>query len=167
MQLTKDESVDIILLAGSGTNRHEARIFNVTHRIQITHDTAAKLIMNFKDSVADASRSVRIKTATDGDEANFCVSGEVIKQNVMYWIDSDPRWMSDRKSQGAEKLMAWCGIWGDRIFDEANFCVSGEVIKQNVMYWIDSDPRWMSDRKSQGAEKLMAWCGIWGDRIFG
>ncbi|GBN26480.1 hypothetical protein AVEN_194328-1 [Araneus ventricosus] len=65
MPLTKDERVDIILLAGSGTIRHEARIFNVTHRIQITHDTVAKPIMNFKDSLAYASKSGRIKTATD------------------------------------------------------------------------------------------------------
>ncbi|GBM20591.1 hypothetical protein AVEN_261712-1 [Araneus ventricosus] len=45
------------------------------------------------------------------DEANFYVSGEVNKQNVRYWMVSNPHWMSDSKRQGVEKFMAWCGIW--------------------------------------------------------
>ncbi|GBM70000.1 hypothetical protein AVEN_155706-1 [Araneus ventricosus] len=63
----KKERINIILLAGNGTNRLVARTFNATHVTQITHDTVAKLIRKFKrtGSVADASRSRSQKTAKD------------------------------------------------------------------------------------------------------
>ncbi|GBM13799.1 hypothetical protein AVEN_50144-1 [Araneus ventricosus] len=48
-------------------------------------------------------------------ETNLYVSGEVHKQNDRKRKDSNPHWMSECKSQGAEKLMVWCGIWSDRI----------------------------------------------------
>ncbi|KAJ4431202.1 hypothetical protein ANN_19799, partial [Periplaneta americana] len=43
----------------------------------------------------------------------FYVTGEVNRQNVKYWTDSNPYWMSDSKRQGAGKLMVWCEIWGN------------------------------------------------------
>jgi len=49
------------------------------------------------------------------DEANFYVNGEVNRQNLRYWSNASPHWMSPTKMQGAGKLMVWAGIWGDRI----------------------------------------------------
>ena len=62
-----EEQIDIILSVGSGTTCHVACKFNETHRMQITHDTMAKLIQKFKrtGSVDDKARSGREKTATD------------------------------------------------------------------------------------------------------
>ncbi|GBN05034.1 hypothetical protein AVEN_153757-1 [Araneus ventricosus] len=59
--LTKEERIYIILLAGSGTTRLVVCTFNATHRMQITHGTAAKLITKFKTtgSIADESRSAQ------------------------------------------------------------------------------------------------------------
>jgi hypothetical protein len=39
------------------------------------------------------------------DEANFYVTGEINHQNLRYWSDSIPHWMSPSKMQGAGKLM--------------------------------------------------------------
>lgn len=66
MQLTKEERIDIMLLAGSGTTRHLTRNFNATQRIQITHDIVAKLIQKLKrtGSVDDSSRSGKAKPET-------------------------------------------------------------------------------------------------------
>lgn len=33
------------------------------------------------------------------DEANFYVNGEVNRQNVRYWSDSNPHWFTDNKQQ--------------------------------------------------------------------
>jgi hypothetical protein len=49
------------------------------------------------------------------DEANFYVNEEADRQNLHYWSDSNPHWMSPSKMQGARKLMVWCGIWGNKI----------------------------------------------------
>ncbi|GBN51823.1 hypothetical protein AVEN_272075-1 [Araneus ventricosus] len=68
MPLKKEEHIDIIPLAGSGTTtRHVAPTFNAMHRTYITHDTVEKLITKFRRtcSVADGKRSGRPETATD------------------------------------------------------------------------------------------------------
>ncbi|GBL90228.1 hypothetical protein AVEN_130343-1 [Araneus ventricosus] len=66
MPLTKEERIDIILLAWGGTTHHVAPTFNATHRMQITHNTA-KTYQGIQraDSVAGASRSGKPKKTTD------------------------------------------------------------------------------------------------------
>ncbi|GBM13346.1 hypothetical protein AVEN_159767-1 [Araneus ventricosus] len=66
MPITKEERIDINLLAGSGTTRRVARTLMQRKEKQITYDTVAKLIMKFEmtGSVSDASKFGRIKTAT-------------------------------------------------------------------------------------------------------
>ena len=49
------------------------------------------------------------------DEANFYVNGEVNRQNMRYWSNANPHWISSTKMQGAGKVMVWAGIWGDKI----------------------------------------------------
>ena len=49
------------------------------------------------------------------DEANFYVNGEFNRQNLGYWSNENPKWLSPTKMQGAGKLMVWAGIWGDKI----------------------------------------------------
>ena len=49
-------------------------------------------------------------------EANFYVTGEVNRQNVRYWSNTNPHWMLDSIIQGVVKIMVWCGIWDRRIF---------------------------------------------------
>jgi hypothetical protein len=44
------------------------------------------------------------------DEANFCVSGEVNKQNCRYWSPENTHWFTDSKQQGAHRLMIWYGL---------------------------------------------------------
>lgn len=203
MPLTKEERIDIILLAGSGTTRYVARTFNATHRTQITHDTVAKLIKKFKrtGSVADASRSGRPKTATDEGTSTQVLAAMArsptkgtrrlsaqmgISQSSVMRILRANKWhpyklqmLQHLTEDDPDRRVEFCewalnmhenvpGFVSSILFsDEANFYVSGEVNKQNVRYWMDSNPHWMSDCKSQGAEKLMVWCGIWGDRIVG
>jgi len=71
MPLSKEERIEIILLAGRGSCRQVAKEFNATHadQIQVTHDTVAKLIDKFKKtgSVEDKPRSGRPRTSTDED----------------------------------------------------------------------------------------------------
>ena len=50
------------------------------------------------------------------DQANFYVKGEVNRQNVRYWSDTNPHWFTDNKQQGADRVMVWCGLWKDRLF---------------------------------------------------
>ena len=45
----------------------------------------------------------------------FYVTGEVNRQNVRYWSNTNPHCMSDSKIHGAAKIMVWCEIWGKRI----------------------------------------------------
>jgi hypothetical protein len=54
------------------------------------------------------------------DEANFYVSGEVNRQNVRYWSDTNPHWMNSSKMQGTGKVMV-CGIWGNTIVGHVFF----------------------------------------------
>ena len=67
MRLTKEQRIEIILMAGSGSSRMVALNFNRKHGTNITHDTAAKLISKFKKTgnVADQPRSGPRRTATD------------------------------------------------------------------------------------------------------
>ena len=55
MRLTKEQRIEIILMAGSGSSRMVALNFNRKHGTNITHDTVAKLISKFKKTgnVAD------------------------------------------------------------------------------------------------------------------
>ena len=59
------------------------------------------------------------------DEANFYVNGEVNRQNLRYWSNANPHWMSPTKMQGAGKLMVWARIWGDRSI--GSFYISGNL----------------------------------------
>ncbi|GBM72897.1 hypothetical protein AVEN_157537-1 [Araneus ventricosus] len=61
MPLTKEERIDIILLAGNGTTRHVALTSNATHRTQIRHD----IVTIFNHEIQKVARSGRPKTATD------------------------------------------------------------------------------------------------------
>ena len=67
MRLTKEQRIEIILMAGSGSSRMVALNFNRKHGTNITHDTVAKLISKFKKTgnVADQPRSGLRRTATD------------------------------------------------------------------------------------------------------
>ena len=69
MRLTKEQRIEIILMAGSGSSRMVALNFNRKHGTNITHDTVAKLISKFKKTgnVADQPRSGPRRTATDED----------------------------------------------------------------------------------------------------
>ena len=69
MRLTKEQRIEIILMAGSGSSRMVALNFNRKHGTNITHDTVAKLISKFKKTgnVADQQRSGPRRTATDED----------------------------------------------------------------------------------------------------
>ena len=59
MHLTKEQRIEIILMAGSGSSRMVALNFNRKHGTNITHDTVAKLISKLKKTgnVADQPRS--------------------------------------------------------------------------------------------------------------
>ena len=48
MRLTKEQRIEIILMAGSGSSLMVALNFNRKHGTNITHDTVAKLISKFK-----------------------------------------------------------------------------------------------------------------------
>ena len=50
-----------------------------------------------------------------GDEANYYVNGEVNGQNLCYWSNGSPHWMSPTKVQGDDNVMLWSGILGDII----------------------------------------------------
>ena len=65
----KEQQIEIILMAGSGSSRMVALNFNRKHGTNITHDTVAKLISKFKKTgnVADQPRSGPRCTATDED----------------------------------------------------------------------------------------------------
>jgi len=67
MPLSKEERIEIILMAGSGSCRKVAIDFNRKHGKHITHDTVAKVIETFRKtcSVADQPRSGRPRTSTD------------------------------------------------------------------------------------------------------
>lgn len=56
-----------------------------------------------------------LSTVMFSDEANFYVNGEVNRQNLRYWSDSNPHWFTSNKEQGAARVMVWCGLWKDRI----------------------------------------------------
>ena len=63
------------------------------------------------------------------DEAFFYLNGEVNRQNLRYWSQSNPHWMNASKQQGGQKVMVWCGLWkahilGPFFFDEH---VTGET----------------------------------------
>ena len=72
MRLTKEQRIEIILMAGSGSSRMVALNFNRKHGTNITHDTVAKLISKFKKTgnVADQPRSGPRRTATDENMLN-------------------------------------------------------------------------------------------------
>ena len=67
MRLTKEQRIEIILMAGSGSSRMVALNLNRKHGTNITHDTVAKLISKFKKTgnVADQPKSGPRRTATD------------------------------------------------------------------------------------------------------
>ena len=48
MRLTKEQRIDIILMAGSGSSRMVALNFNRKHGTNITHNTVTKLTSKFK-----------------------------------------------------------------------------------------------------------------------
>jgi hypothetical protein len=58
------------------------------------------------------------------DEANFYVNGEVNRQNVCYWSDTNLYRMNPSKMQCAGKIMMWCGIWGNKIVGPVFFDTS-------------------------------------------
>jgi hypothetical protein len=35
------------------------------------------------------------------------INGEVNRQNVRYWSDTNPHWMNPSKMQGAGKVLVW------------------------------------------------------------
>ena len=65
------------------------------------------------------------------DEANFYVNGEVNRQNLRYWSESNPHWFSSSKEQGAARVMVWCGLWKDRIIGPYFF--DGTVNSENYL----------------------------------
>ena len=69
MRLTNEQRIEIILMAGSGSNRMVAAEFNGKHGTSITHNTVAKLICKFKKTgnVADQPQSGPRCRATDED----------------------------------------------------------------------------------------------------
>ncbi|GBM95753.1 hypothetical protein AVEN_187619-1 [Araneus ventricosus] len=75
--LTKEERIDVI-----GTTRHVVRTFNATHRLQITHDTVAKLTMKFKGtgSIAYASRYGTPTTTTDEGASTLVLAAMTKRQ---------------------------------------------------------------------------------------
>ena len=64
------------------------------------------------------------------DEANFYVNGEANRQNLCYWSDENPRWLSPTKIKGAGKLMVWAGIWGNKIIGPT--FIDGTLNAENV-----------------------------------
>ena len=69
MRLTNEQRIEIILMAGSGSNRMVAAEFNGKHGTSIAHNTVAKLICKFKKTgnVADQPQSGPRCRATDED----------------------------------------------------------------------------------------------------
>ena len=67
MRLSREERIEVILMAGSGSSRKVAMEFNRKHGKNIIHDTVAKLIRKFQKtgSVADQQKNGRRRTATD------------------------------------------------------------------------------------------------------
>ncbi|MCI4382629.1 hypothetical protein PGIGA_G00017000, partial [Pangasianodon gigas] len=66
MPLTKEERIEIILMAGSGSCCKVAMDFTRKHGKHITHNSVAKLINKFKntESVADQPRSLHPRPFT-------------------------------------------------------------------------------------------------------
>jgi len=54
-----------------------------------------------------------LSTVMFTDEANFYVNGEVNRQNLRYWSDSNPYWYTNNKEQGAGRFMIRCSLWKD------------------------------------------------------
>ena len=73
------------------------------------------------------------------DEANFYINGEVNRQNLRYWSDTNPYWMSPSKIQGAGKVVVWCGIWGNKIVGPVfidtnlNAAIYLNMLQDNIM----------------------------------
>ncbi|MCI4389323.1 hypothetical protein PGIGA_G00096670 [Pangasianodon gigas] len=102
MPLTKEEGIEIILMAGSGSCRKVEMEFNRKHGKHITHDTVAKPINKFKKtrSVVDQLRSGRPRTSTDEDTADV-----VLEHIVPYVCTEDLQW---KYSQGKHRT-EWRG----------------------------------------------------------
>jgi hypothetical protein len=58
----------------------------------------------------------------------FYKGGHVNHHTTRYWSDKNPHWVRDSKQQDDERVMVWCGIWGNRIIDPFFFdgSVNGE-----------------------------------------
>ena len=203
MRLTKEQRIEIILMAGSGNSRMVALNFNRKHGTNITHDTVAKLISKFKKTgnVADQPRSGPRRAATDENttatiltalvqsprkstrrlSAESGVSRSSIRRilKVNKWHPYKLHMAHHLSEDDPDRRMEFCewalsNVNEDPNFstkilftDEANFYVNGEVNRQNLRYWSNENPKWLSPTKMQGAGKLMVWAGIWGDRIIG
>lgn len=203
MRLNKEQRIEIILRAGSGSIRKVAIEFNRKHGTNITHDTVAKLIRKFQKtgSVMDQPRCGRRRTASDEGTTATILSaltwspaksirrlsaekgvsrssiGRILKTNkwhpyklhmAEHMSEDDP----DRRMEFCEwvlsKLKEDANISTKILFtDEANFYVNGEVNWENLHYWNNGNPHWMSPTRMHGADKVMVWAGIWGDRIIG
>lgn len=51
-----------------------------------------------------------LKKTTFSDEATFQLDGNVNRQNMRYWAESNPFWMRDSHTQYPAKLNVWAGI---------------------------------------------------------
>lgn len=65
--LTKQECIDVILLAGTVSTRQVAATFNPTHQTMVAYDTVAMLIKKFKTmgSIEDQPRYGPPRTITN------------------------------------------------------------------------------------------------------
>ncbi|KAJ8896245.1 hypothetical protein PR048_001588 [Dryococelus australis] len=70
------------------------------------------------------------------NEANFHLNGEVNRQNLRYWCDTNPHWMSDSRMQCAAKIMVWCGLWDNMIADP--FFIEGNVNADVYSYMLQN-----------------------------
>lgn len=56
-----------------------------------------------------------VKNIIFTDEATFCLSGNVNRQNCRYWAKENPHWMMEVHSQYPQKINVWCGIVRGRV----------------------------------------------------
>lgn len=65
------------------------------------------------------------------DEATFCLSGQVNRQNSRVWSRENPHWMAERHTQYPEKLNVWAGILGTNIIGP--FFIDGNLTGQKYL----------------------------------
>lgn len=56
-----------------------------------------------------------VKRICFSDEATFCLSGEVNKQNFRYWARENPHWYRESHSQYRQSVNVWAGIVDNKV----------------------------------------------------